>query len=73
MANTFFGLTIGSSGLFASNAAINTTAHNISNINTKGYTKQVSNQQAAESIRVKSSTCLVLFGDIQNGIRKLLR
>lgn len=52
MANTFFGLTIGSSGLFASNAAINTTAHNISNINTKGYTKQVSNQQAAESIRV---------------------
>ena len=31
MANTFFGLTIGSSGLFASNAAINTTAHNISN------------------------------------------
>ena len=29
MTNTFFGLTIGSSGLFASNAAINTTAHNI--------------------------------------------
>ena len=29
MANTFFGLTIGSSGLFASNAAINTTAHKI--------------------------------------------
>lgn len=55
MANTFFGLTIGSSGLFASNAAINTTAHNISNINTKGYTKQVSNQQAAESIRVYQS------------------
>lgn len=55
MANTFFGLTIGSSGLFASNAAINTTAHNISNINTKGYTKQVSNQQVAESIRVYQS------------------
>lgn len=55
MANTFFGLTIGSSGLFASNAAINTTAHNISNTNTKGYTKQVSNQQAAESIRVYQS------------------
>ena len=42
MANTFFGLTIGSSGLFASNAAINTTAHNISNINTKGYTDRKS-------------------------------
>lgn len=55
MANTFFGLTIGSSGLFASNAAINTTAHNISNVNTKGYTKQVANQQASASIRVYQS------------------
>lgn len=52
MANTFFGLTIASSGLSASNIAINTTAHNISNVNTEGYTKQVANQQANSSIRV---------------------
>ena len=32
-----------------------TITNNISNINTKGYTKQVSNQQAAESIRVYQS------------------
>ena len=37
MANTFFGLTIGASGLYASNISINTTAHNISNVNTIGF------------------------------------
>ena len=52
MPNTFFGMTIGASGLFASNAAINTTAHNISNINTKGYTRQSVTQQAGFAIRV---------------------
>lgn len=52
MPNTFFGMTIGASGLFASNAAINTTAHNISNINTKGYTRQSVSQEAGFAIRV---------------------
>ena len=52
MPNTFLGMTIGASGLFASNAAINTTAHNISNINTKGYTRQSTVQQASYAIRV---------------------
>ena len=52
MPNTFFGLTIGASGLTASNAAINTTAHNISNINTKGYTRQSTVQQASFGIKV---------------------
>ena len=52
MPNTFFGMTIGASGLTASNAAINTTAHNISNVNTKGYTRQSTAQQASYAIRV---------------------
>ena len=52
MPNTFFGLTIGASGIFASNAGVNTTAHNISNINTKGYTRQSIVQQASYAIRV---------------------
>ncbi len=52
MPNSFFGLTIGASGIFASNAGINTTAHNISNINTKGYTRQNIVQQASYAIRV---------------------
>ena len=62
MANTFFGLTIGSSGLSASNAAINTVAHNISNVNTKGYSKQVTNQNASASLRVYSTYVCVGTG-----------
>ena len=52
MPNTFFGMTIGASGLTASNAAINTTAHNISNVNTKGYTRQSTVQEASYAIKV---------------------
>lgn len=52
MANTFFGLNIGVSGLYASNAGIDVTANNIANENTKGYSRQVVNQSATEPIRV---------------------
>lgn len=52
MANTFFGLNIGVSGMYASNAGINVTANNISNENTKGYSRQVIKQSATDPIRV---------------------
>ena len=52
MPNTFFGLTIGASGLTAGNAGINTVAHNVANIKTKGYTKQTVNQVAGYAIKV---------------------
>lgn len=41
----FDGLHIGYSGLNASQSGINTTSHNISNVNTPGYTRQRINQQ----------------------------
>lgn len=46
MPSTFFGLNIATSGMNAYNAGLNTTAHNISNRNTKGYTRQSVQQQA---------------------------
>ena len=46
MASTFFGLNIAVSGMNTYNAVLNTTAHNISNTKTTGYSKQVVNQQA---------------------------
>ena len=52
MSSTFFGLTIASSGLSAYQAALNTTANNISNVQTEGYTRQVTNRQASDAIRV---------------------
>ena len=63
MANTFFGLTIASSGLGASGIAINTAAHNISNVNTKGYTKQQTVQEASSAIRVYTN-----YGTVGTGV-----
>lgn len=71
MANTFFGLTIASTGLNASNVAVNTTAHNISNVNTKGYSKQSTMQAASSSIRVYSSYGTVGTGVTITGIEQL--
>ncbi len=51
MASTFFGLNIASSGLRAANAAMNTTANNISNADTEGYSRQRVVQQAANPLR----------------------
>lgn len=52
MPSTFFGLTVASSGLRAFQTALNTSANNVSNVQTKGYTKQVANREAAEAYRV---------------------
>ncbi|MCR5793179.1 MAG: flagellar hook-associated protein FlgK [Lachnospiraceae bacterium] len=54
MANTFFGLTIGASGLQTYQAALNTTAHNASNVDTKGYTRQSTIRSANQAITISS-------------------
>lgn len=52
MPSTFFGLTISSSGMNAYQVALNTTANNISNVQTKGYTRQEANRVASDALRV---------------------
>lgn len=51
MPSQFFGLNIAASGLRSSNAALNTTANNISNAQTKGYSRQQVSQQASNALR----------------------
>lgn len=63
MASTFFGLDIGKTGLFAAKAGLATTGNNVSNENTKGYSRQVVNQQAKTSLRVYAS-----YGMIGTGV-----
>ena len=63
MPNTFFGMTIGLSGLTASNIGVNTTAHNVSNINTKGYTRQSVDQTASFGIKVYNT-----YGTVGTGV-----
>ena len=45
MPSQFFGLNTAYKGLLASNAALNTTSNNISNVQTKGYSRQQVVQQ----------------------------
>lgn len=51
MPSQFFGLNIAASGLRASNAALNTTANNIANAQTDGYSRQEVTQQASNALR----------------------
>ena len=51
MPSQFFGLNIAYTGLTASNAALNTTANNISNAETVGYSRQHVVQEAADALR----------------------
>lgn len=52
MPSQFFGLNIAYTGLLASNAALNTTANNIANVQTEGYSRQQVLQQASQALRV---------------------
>jgi len=51
MPSQFFGLNIAYTGLTASNAALNTTGNNISNVKTEGYSRQTVSQQASDALR----------------------
>lgn len=71
MASTFFGLTIGTSGLFTYQAALNTTGHNISNVNTRGYTRQQVLQQAGDPMRTYMSNGMQGTGVVTTGIEQI--
>ena len=66
MASTFMGLNISYSGLVASNAALNTTANNIANVETVGYSRQIINQTASDAMRAFAS-----YGCIGAGVDTL--
>ena len=52
MRSTFAGLSIASSGLFAAQRALDITGHNISNENTRGYSRQRLNQAAQDPMSI---------------------
>jgi flagellar hook-associated protein 1 FlgK len=54
MPSQFFGLTIGASALSAFQTSVNTTANNIANVQTEGYTRQTATLAATDPIRVYS-------------------
>lgn len=71
MPNTFFGLTIGKSGLYASQAGINTTAHNISNTEKDGYCRQVVKQSASSALKVNQTYGMAGTGTDVTGVEQI--
>jgi flagellar hook-associated protein 1 FlgK len=69
--STFFGLNIGQSGLYAYQAALDTTAHNITNTETEGYTRQVMGQQAGKALSVNSTYGMAGTGVSITGVTQL--
>lgn len=63
MSSTFFGLTIAGSGLSSYQTAVNTTANNISNVDTKGYSRQEALLEASSAIRINAK-----YGSMGSGV-----
>ena len=63
MPSQFFGLNIGASGLSSFQAAINTTANNISNVRTEGYSRQETTLEATAPLRVYAK-----YGSVGTGV-----
>jgi flagellar hook-associated protein 1 FlgK len=66
MGSAFYGLSIATTGLFASQKALDVTSHNISNVNTPGYSRQIVNQRAEDPSSTADGT-----GMLGNGVRAL--
>lgn len=62
MRSTFFGLSIGYSGLAAQQRALDVTSHNVANANTQGYTRQ-------DVIMEPSAAVKVLEGYVGTGVQ----
>ncbi len=63
MPSTFMGLNIAASGLSAFQTAVTTTANNISNSQTTGYSRQTTTLQATQALRVTAR-----YGSIGTGV-----
>lgn len=70
MPSTFLGLNTGLSGLNYYQASLNTTGHNISNADTKGYSRQGVLSRAADAIRLRTAYGMMGTGVQMTGIKQ---
>ena len=63
MPSTFMGLNIGSNALTAFQTSVNTTTNNIANSKTVGYTRQTTNLEATDALRVNTR-----YGSVGTGV-----
>lgn len=69
MTSTFFGLQSALTGLVVHQRALDTTSHNLSNINTEGYTRQRVDMRAAPSFPMPGVNTEVAPGQIGTGVQ----
>ncbi|MED1791112.1 flagellar hook-associated protein FlgK [Brevibacillus nitrificans] len=69
MTSTFHGIEVNKRGLFAQQTALNTTAHNVSNANTAGYTRQRVNLEATNAIPVPGLNTATTAGQLGTGVQ----
>lgn len=62
MRGSFFGLNVALRGLYTSQRNLDVINHNISNVNTPGYSKQVTNQVASRPIPLLNGTGMLGTG-----------
>lgn len=62
MRTSFFGLEVATRGLFTSQRALDITSHNITNVNTAGYSRQVTIQKASQPMSLAGGTGMVGTG-----------
>ncbi len=68
MASTFHGLEIGKRSLYAQQAALATTGHNVANANTTGYTRQRAEMQASNPMPYPGMNTSTSAGQIGTGV-----
>ena len=56
MGSPFFGLDIALTGLYTSQIQLNTATHNVSNVETEGYTRQSVTTKAADAMETSAKT-----------------
>ena len=71
MPNTFFGLSIGKSGLYTYQAAINTAAHNSANADTIGYSRQQAIRSATDAISIPGTYGMAGTGVDVDGVKQV--
>ncbi|MBE5967369.1 MAG: flagellar hook-associated protein FlgK [Lachnospiraceae bacterium] len=71
MGSTFFGLNIGRTGLYAFQAALDTTAHNIANAEADGYSRQILGMRADRALRVNSTYGMAGTGVSVTGVTQM--
>lgn len=71
MPNTFFGLNIATSGLYAASVNLNVTANNAANAKTDGYSRQQATQVAKNALRVYQEYGMIGAGVKVTGIERV--